>query len=493
MDRFTNTENGKKEIAFSQALEFIGEVRAGIAWDRLCLVALQYADVFIDMLNGTEECREFLALKQIDYSYVKEHLRNLMYRLHFNAAGDYYLTLLLPRYSDSSRLNKRWKDLMLLYHPDRNIQNSEEMAETAKKINEAYSVLKDSDKRADYDRKLQKAAIQSIHRNQYKSVNIRKENSRPGKAQKTLSVLIIPLIAAACVFALFVIYLNNRSAQLYKGQLEAGLAIKPDSKPAGSSEGVSPDVSMPAPGQKQQAITKPLKDIKPAPALKISVPSVSSSADLKNRQADKPGNNTNSASSGKADKNLTGASPQVLQGKDLNIQKEAVADKAPMKTEVTQSQPVVSPPHEVVYEKTSKKAEPMQSQPVAQPPVKAVSENIEEQVRLFINKYIKAYEAGNLNSFISLYSESALENKKLGYNEIKKSYQKYFNGERYTHMDIGSLQFHKKGTNVLVTCSYLITKKNNNSISSKASGNITWTLGRENGELKIVSADYDRK
>jgi len=64
---------------------------------------------------------------------------------------DYYETLGVPRSATGAEIKKAFRGLALKHHPDRN-QGNREAEEKFKEINEAYSVLSDSEKRAHYDR-----------------------------------------------------------------------------------------------------------------------------------------------------------------------------------------------------------------------------------------------------------------------------------------------------------------------------------------------------
>ena len=64
---------------------------------------------------------------------------------------DYYAILGVKKTADASEIKKRFRQLALKYHPDRNQGNK--AAETKfKEISEAYDVLSDEDKRARYNR-----------------------------------------------------------------------------------------------------------------------------------------------------------------------------------------------------------------------------------------------------------------------------------------------------------------------------------------------------
>ncbi|KPJ83005.1 MAG: hypothetical protein AMS19_05880 [Gemmatimonas sp. SG8_23] len=65
--------------------------------------------------------------------------------------SDYYQLLGVPRDADAEQIKKAYRKLALQYHPDRN-EGSKEAEERFKEVTEAYEVLRDSEKRALYDR-----------------------------------------------------------------------------------------------------------------------------------------------------------------------------------------------------------------------------------------------------------------------------------------------------------------------------------------------------
>ncbi|RDU67064.1 molecular chaperone DnaJ [Helicobacter didelphidarum] len=64
---------------------------------------------------------------------------------------DYYEILEVQRDADNETIKKSFRKLALKYHPDRN-PNDQEAEENFKRINEAYEVLSNSQKRAIYDK-----------------------------------------------------------------------------------------------------------------------------------------------------------------------------------------------------------------------------------------------------------------------------------------------------------------------------------------------------
>jgi len=64
---------------------------------------------------------------------------------------DYYAILGIKKEATEAEIKKAYRKLALKWHPDKNPNNREEAEEKFKKINEAYSVLSDKNKRNQYD------------------------------------------------------------------------------------------------------------------------------------------------------------------------------------------------------------------------------------------------------------------------------------------------------------------------------------------------------
>ena len=76
---------------------------------------------------------------------------------------DYYQTLGVSTDTETKKIKQAYRDLAFKYHPDRN-RNTPEAAEKMKRINEAYAVLSNAQKRHEYDTLRQQFGSAARHR-----------------------------------------------------------------------------------------------------------------------------------------------------------------------------------------------------------------------------------------------------------------------------------------------------------------------------------------
>ncbi|MFH0933252.1 MAG: DnaJ domain-containing protein [Nitrospirota bacterium] len=458
MDRFHGNDFNK-ELMYNRALEFIGEVRGGISWERFCMYAIYYSEAFIDMLKETGGVRKFLSSKDIDRKYVLENSKEIFYRLHFNRDNDHYLTLALPRNATQPQIHKRWKDLILLYHPDRNRDSGRYMAECAKRINGAYSALKDEVERMKYDRKILRP--EGIYSNNvYKKPRIVASKRRLFLSPHvkrlipkliTLSYIVVPLLI------LLIIFFENRPQKIRIFQAAASHTTH-----VSANSGEELRTGRQYKGEEHS---------EGMPGVRVSARNnkalVTLVSQTKMKQVETTSQKSHKGFFRKAETdmiigNLETPLPPGKQG-DHKGEKEPqmlmTADDASQ------------PPDETRRHDISKK--------------------VEEEVRFFIIRYILAYERGDIEEFMHFYSESAVENNRLNYEDIRKAYKKNFATGVYKY-GINNVQFQKSGDDIIVTGQYMLSKLNDNN-ATPIKGNIQWVLSREDGALKIMKVDYDRR
>ncbi len=462
---------------YREALEFIGEVRAGLSWDRFCRGAVGLSDPLIDILNDSEKAREFLSLRGIRREYVSGHIRSILRRLHFNRDNDLYLTLALPHSASEARIHKRWKDLMLIYHPDRN--PGRDAAECAMKINEAYNILKNPEKRSEYDAELRSLLARAKAREirKYSSAALDKPSMLSPRMRRTLPKLIIPSCILIASIVLIAMFFENRSKRYvqHAPALQDAERTSPEktgekANAAGedgmirTQAGEGPEIARKAfPGDPNLTV-KPAARPPFSPAGASALKGISRTVKEK-ESPEKAGTSPAEIPAGPA-----------VTGKDW----------------ASQPGPVKEAPVERTADILVEPAGGLTAKAAQAPPGSAgrETEDVEKAVNLFISRYIRAYEEGDIGKFISLYSRSAIENNRMNYEEIRMAYQKNFERSRYLY-SLGNVNFRRNGDTVVVTATYTIRKSEGNSPEVPIQGNIRWVLAKEGETLRIVKADYE--
>ena len=115
----------------------------------------------------------------------------------------------------------------------------------------------------------------------------------------------------------------------------------------------------------------------------------------------------------------------------------------------------------------------------------------EEEVRLFFAAYIDRYIRKDLDGFLSFFSFRAVQNRKEGFEEIRKIYTNFFNVSHRLLYHLTDMRIEVRQDAVEVKGRYevdqTVTKKRERKIWR---GPIRWTLIKENGVLRILSVDF---
>lgn len=507
MDRFPVNDSDKTQVIFKNALEFIGAVRAGISRERFCTYAVRFSDAFIDMLNDTEEARNFLSSRGISTDYVQSNVKTIFARLHLNKENDHYLTLALPRTATEAQIHKRWKELMRIYHPDRN--SEEDAAICAKWINEAYSILKNPRKRMEYDRKTAKTVESHFTRRRSGVIHSNKSGRRlfisPEVRRMVPKLIIASCIAVSCI-VLLVMFLRNR-LEVYTYQASA----LPDQfmQDAGQAHR-TPDIEMGDPKKKEESNVMGFQPAEP-PGQDTKT---STGALPEKSQKDKETEGARVKAFNPSGSHARSAGFATLRTSPAAQEKSMVDTKAGPTEKTLREQiegsaldtmvQTASPDQNIMKDispaSLQKKSSPEQMSVSgeianASPPVPTPKEdhpNLETEVFLFLGQYIVAYEEGDIIRFMDLFSKSAIENSRLQYADIMRFYKKNFEGNRYTYT-LRNVKLQKGEDGVIVSGHYSIRKMMDQDKGLNTDGMIRWTLAKENGGLKIVKIDYDPK
>jgi hypothetical protein len=156
-------------------------------------------ETLIEMIQTPETARDISALLNIPADTIKYYAGAIIDSLLFNTKNDPYLSFGLNRDARLSEVSRRWKSLIVLYHPDKYL-NQKIFEEKAKKINELYEEI----------RKLEKNKIN------YNSFNNAAKLSSPSSRRilhsvyfKYLPLIIIGAAMIIAIVSILLLIFNN--------------------------------------------------------------------------------------------------------------------------------------------------------------------------------------------------------------------------------------------------------------------------------------------
>jgi len=106
---------------------------------------------------------------------------------------DYYRTLGVIETADPAVIRAAYKVMIGIYHPDKYIGDKNEAVKKAKEINEAFSVLSDTEKRKAYDEKLKKEKARYEPEANQESDDVRRSQGKAVKSRRLAVFLSICL------------------------------------------------------------------------------------------------------------------------------------------------------------------------------------------------------------------------------------------------------------------------------------------------------------
>ncbi|MFZ2170637.1 MAG: J domain-containing protein [Methylococcaceae bacterium] len=102
--------------------------------------AIRCYETLIESIEKKETAEEISALLDIPADKIRGYAEAIINSLLFNKEQDPYLSLGLNKDAPLSAVSRRWKSLIVLYHPDKHL-NQNIAEEKAKKINERYEEI----------------------------------------------------------------------------------------------------------------------------------------------------------------------------------------------------------------------------------------------------------------------------------------------------------------------------------------------------------------
>ena len=166
--------------------------------DELYDKAVRSYETLIDVIQNPASASEISALLNIPEDTIKHYAEAIIDILLFNNENDPYLSFGLKRYAPLSEVNRRWKSLIVLYHPDKYL-NQKIFEDKAKKINEIYEEIQ----------KIQERRIISNSLNSIVKVSLpRSDQTYHVRYLKNIPYIIIALAMIIAIFSIFLFFFD---------------------------------------------------------------------------------------------------------------------------------------------------------------------------------------------------------------------------------------------------------------------------------------------
>lgn len=358
----------------------------------------------------------------------------MTYLLMGNSMKDFYKILGVKKNASEQEIRARWIELTKHHHPDRVEDPASD--EKIREINEAYQTLKHSSTRVEYD---------------LKRTYGRKERG------PYLKKLVVPVSILAILMIIGIVYIKN-----YQSPRVSELTV---SNPIDQINEINQRDLSPLPGKLNKKVLPYSESVRDEmqslfhrdsstqqPKLAKAAPAV-----LIKQEPTHPINELNPTNQ----LNETNPTNEINPTNPINpVDQENQGDA---KVELVQLKP---------------------------PSLLAT----EDEVKKFFDHYIAYYHRMDLESFLSLFSSKAIQNKKDGLEGIRKIYHDFFTQSKEFHYALQDMKIETYQNAVEVKARYQIeqiSKKSEGRMVWK--GQIQWVLIKENGALKILSLDYQHQ
>lgn len=192
-----NTTNaGNRKLRVLTATTLIRRFHEQCPPDELYDKAVRSYETLIEIIQNPDTAREISALLNIPADTIKDYANAIINILLFNKENDPYLSFGLKKFAPLSEVSRRWKSLIVLYHPDKYL-NQKIFETKAKKINEIYEEIQ----------RMQEQKISSNSLNRVSEMTLsRSDQVNRLRYLKNIPYIIIVLamIIAICSLLLFI-------------------------------------------------------------------------------------------------------------------------------------------------------------------------------------------------------------------------------------------------------------------------------------------------
>jgi DnaJ-domain-containing protein 1 len=122
----------------------------------LCPDRRELTSILLEIRKGLRssyavELREAADLQHLDIRHLVQKAEALLVSMHLASRTDYYAILEVDQNASAEAIHEKWIEKMRMYHPDNYEDPTGWIAEQSWNLNEAYAVLKDPEKRREYD------------------------------------------------------------------------------------------------------------------------------------------------------------------------------------------------------------------------------------------------------------------------------------------------------------------------------------------------------
>jgi hypothetical protein len=114
----------------------------------------------------------------------------------------------------------------------------------------------------------------------------------------------------------------------------------------------------------------------------------------------------------------------------------------------------------------------------------------EDEVEKFFEDYLRCYSQRDIDGFLGFFSRRAVQNRKETIDEIRKTYERFFNQSENLLYHLKNPKIDIFPNNAQVKASYEIRQVLKTGDTRLWKGNIEWALMREDGKLKIFGIQY---
>jgi len=178
--------------------------------DELYDKAVRSYETLIDVIQNPASASEISALLNIPEDTIKHYAEAIIDILLFNNENDPYLSFGLKRYAPFSEVNRRWKSLIVLYHPDKYL-NQKIFEDKAKKINEIYGEIQQMQEQRQYSKSLNTVSGMSHPKN---------DQAYYVRYLKNIPYIIIALAIIIAILSILLFFFNSSFASFYPSAQE---------------------------------------------------------------------------------------------------------------------------------------------------------------------------------------------------------------------------------------------------------------------------------